>query len=231
MHAPYNVNGISIYVCVFVSDTMYTLLCSTTRWCCRCCCRCSGPVRGTTSHFNPNAGAKGKHALFPGKWKKKVWLSDIGVGVTAALLGWWAYAAGSVWPMLAVYMGPYLVVNAWLVGYTWLQHTDVDVPHFDEEWTWAKGTFMTIDRPYGPILDFLHHRIGSTHVAHHVNHTIPHYNALEATKVLKEKFPDLYLYDPTPIHEALWRINTKCIAVKQFDDEKWVYTDQRLGTA
>jgi hypothetical protein len=30
---------------------------------------------------------------------------------------------------------------------------------------WVKGAFMTIDRPYGPVLDFLHHRIGSTHVA------------------------------------------------------------------
>merc|ERR1711957_1001432 len=30
----------------------------------------------------------------------------------------------------ALYFGPLLVVNAWLVIYTWLQHTDVDVPHF-----------------------------------------------------------------------------------------------------
>lgn len=189
-----------------------------------------GPVRGKTNHFNPRAGVQeGKHVLFPGKWKDKVWKSDIGIVGTLGLLGWWVHAAGSVWPMVALYLGPYLVVNAWLVGYTWLQHTDVDIPHFDESWTWSKGTFMTVDRPYGPILDFLHHRIGSTHVAHHVAHWIPHYNALEATNVLKSKFPDLYLYDPTPIHKALWRINTKCVAVRKFDDEKWIYTDRRIN--
>jgi len=33
---------------------------------------------------------------------------------------------------------------------------------------YTKGAFLTIDRPYGAVFDFLHHRIGSTHVAHHV---------------------------------------------------------------
>eukprot|EP00958_Prasinococcus_capsulatus_P020703 scaffold2739_cov301-Prasinococcus_capsulatus_cf.AAC.2 len=29
------------------------------------------------------------------------------------------------------------VVNMWLVLYTWLQHTDVDIPHYaGEQWTW-----------------------------------------------------------------------------------------------
>ena len=47
--------------------------------------------------------------------------------------------------------GPlHLGVNFWLVMYTWLQHTDVDVPHLDQtHWTWEKGAFLTIDRPYG----------------------------------------------------------------------------------
>ena len=61
--------------------------------------------------------------------------------------------------------------------------TDVDVPHFEgNDWNLVKGAFMTIDRPYGKVYDFLHHRIGSTHVAHHINHTIPHYHAKEATE-------------------------------------------------
>jgi fatty acid desaturase len=68
---------------------------------------------------------------------------------------------------------PLQVCNAWLVLYTWMQHTAEDVPHFGEDqWTWEKGAFMTIDRPYGPVFDFLHHRIGSTHVAHHLNHQV-----------------------------------------------------------
>jgi len=60
------------------------------------------------------------------------------------------------------------------VLYTWLQHTDVDVPHYEgENWSFLKGAFMSIDRPYGPLFDFLHHRIGSTHVVHHIDCTIP----------------------------------------------------------
>ena len=39
------------------------------------------------------------------------------------------------------------------------------MPHFHgKNWNYIKGAFMTIDRPYGKIFDFLHHRIGSTHV-------------------------------------------------------------------
>ena len=64
-----------------------------------------------------------------------------------------------------------------------LQHTDVDVPHFtDDDHSFVKGAFHTIDRPYDQLdpwgaIDFLHHKIGSTHVAHHFDSTIPHYKA------------------------------------------------------
>ena len=146
-----------------------------------------GPVRGATNHFWPWAGATGRYALFPGKWASKVLLSDLGVGAAIAALVAWGVAAGSAWPVLALYAGPLLVTNAWLVGYTWLQHTDVDVPHFGgDAWSPVKGALHTIDRPYGALIDLLHHRIGSTHVAHHVNHAIPHYHALEATEALKK---------------------------------------------
>merc|ERR1712060_249327 len=115
-----------------------------------------------------------------------------------------------------------------LVMYTWLQHTAPDVPHLGKgsqaKWNWQQGTFYTIDRPYGPVFDFLHHKIGSTHVAHHISHTIPHYHASEATAALKEAFPNLYLYDPTPIHEALWDVSQKCIAVEERTPGTGVYT-------
>ena len=101
-------------------------------------------------------------------------------------------------------------------SYTWLQHTDVDIPHLEsDEWTWVRGAFLTVDRPYGQLLDLLHHRIGSTHVAHHVNSRIPHYNAVKATKALQKAFPDFYLYDPTPIIVAMWRVARNCIAVEE----------------
>merc|ERR1711906_64375 len=105
-----------------------------------------------------------------------VWLSTIGV---VAMLGGLVMAAREYGALAVLqwYVGPYLVVNAWLVLYTWLQHTNPDVPHYkDEEWNYMRGAFLTIDRPYGPVIDFLHHRIGSTHVAHHIECSIPFYH-------------------------------------------------------
>jgi fatty acid desaturase len=179
-----------------------------------------GPARGMTNHFWPAWPFSA--ALFPGSWARKVWLSDIGVGAALGLLGWWTYSSGLL-PVLALYGGPYLVVNFWLVLYTWLQHTDLDIPHFeDEEWTWVKGAFMTVDRPYGTILNCMHHHIGSTHVAHHMDARIPHYNAVKATRALRENFPDLYRYDPTPIPQALWRVATRCHVVSK-GEEGWTF--------
>ena len=39
-------------------------------------------------------------------------------------------------------------------------------------------------------------------MAHHIDCTIPHYRALEATNAIKEAFPKAYLYDPTPVHKV-----------------------------
>ena len=177
-----------------------------------------GSSRGVTNHFWPTAPFS--EALWPGAWKGKVWKSDIGVVAVLAGLAAWAHAAGSWLPVLALYVAPYLVTNAWLVLYTWLQHTDVDVPHYEgADWSFVKGAFLTIDRPYGALFDFLHHRIGSTHVAHHVESSIPHYHALEATHALKAAFPSLYLYDPTPVWRALFRVAAKCVAVVKRGDK------------
>jgi len=175
-----------------------------------------GPVRGVTNHFLPFSDD-----LFPGDWKLKVLISDIGVLAMLYVLWLWQKTAGSWIPVLVLYFFPYLVVNAWLVGYTWLQHTDVDIPHFDSDtWTWVKGAFATVDREYGPVIDFLHHRIGSTHVLHHICYRIPHYHAWEATQAIKKNFPELYLYDPTPISSALYRIAVHCRAVHPVDQGK-----------
>jgi len=185
-----------------------------------------GPVRGTTNHFLPGMGAQNQHALFPGQWRRKVWYSDVGVVAVVAGLVAWGMARGPM-EVFAVYALPYLGVNFWLVLYTWLQHTDVDIPHYGgKEWNWVKGAFLTVDRPYGALCDFLHHRIGSTHVAHHVSHQIPHYNAVKATEALKTAFPDLYLYDPTPIAQATMRVATKCIAVEENRNGAWTFTDK-----
>lgn len=183
-----------------------------------------GPIRGLTSHFVP--ANTGEQSLFPNQeLKLKVLLSDVGILVWMWVLYKWYLWEGSFVPLLAMYFGPYLGVNCWLVGYTWLHHTDVDVPHYNgDDWNWVKGALLTIDRPFPWIVDVLHHQIGTTHVAHHVCPAIPHYHAREATDALKKAFPDHYLYDPTPVHLAMWRVASHCLAVRP-EGDMWVYTD------
>lgn len=112
-----------------------------------------------------------------------------------------------------------------------LQHTDTDVPHFsDDNHSFVKGALHTIDRPYDKLdpwglIDFLHHKIGTTHVAHHFDSSIPHYKAQAATDAIKESYPQLYLYDPTPIPEALWRVCKGCTAVQKRGDV-WVWNNE-----
>ena len=184
-----------------------------------------GPAYGLSNHFWPVFPTESK--LFPGKWKTKVILSAAGCLFMLGLLYAWSCVVDSKWPVIAVYYGPYLVLNAWLGIVTKLHHTDVDVPHLEgDEWNWVRGAFLTIDRPYYKIVDFLQHHIGSTHVAHHLCPKIPHYHAVEATHAIKEAFPHLYLYDPTPIHWALLRIASKCISVEKINN-MWVYTNTR----
>jgi len=185
-----------------------------------------GPSRGITNHFLPFPLTKPpdpSKELFPrGALKLKVLMSGLGVGFFLAGLAALASKVGTA-TVLALYAGPMLVVNAWLVGYTWLQHTETDVPHLSSaqngDYSFVKGAFLTIDRPYEKMLwgivDFLHHHIGSTHVVHHLDSTIPHYNAKKATDAVKKAFPNLYLREETPIFQALWRISAKCFEVER----------------
>ena len=191
-----------------------------------------GPARGMTNHFYPEPLSKPEQPrkeLFPGNWKTKVYQSDIGIAATVAAVAAWTVCNGPA-QVMALYGGPLIIVNAWLVLYTWLQHTDTDVPHFSsEDHTFVKGALHTIDRPYDKLdpygaIDFLHHKIGTTHVAHHFDSTIPHYKAQVATDAIKASFPEYYLYDPTPIPQALWRIAKGCTAVEQRGD-KWVWNN------
>ena len=164
-----------------------------------------------TSHFwNDAPFSNGKRALFPSSFRKYMLRSNLGlIAMITLLIG--ASIHFSFARIACLYGLPYIVINIWLTTYTWLQHTDRNIPHFSNEtWDWAKGALQTVDRPYGPVLNFLHHGIGSTHVCHHINSAIPHYNAWRGTALLRQRFPDLVRYDSTPIHRALWRVATAC---------------------
>jgi len=96
-------------------------------------------------------------------------LSNLGVILMLVFLGL-AAMQWSLARVLCVYGLPYLVINAWLVGYTWLHHTDLNIPH---------------------------------------------YNAWRGTALLSQRFPLLVRHDPTPIHQALWRVASRCSVVSQ----------------
>lgn len=147
------------------------------------------PKRGFTSHFIvPNK-------LFPPRMLLKVGFSNLGLGIFIYILYLWAQNT-SFTVVMALYGGPYLIVNMWLTGYTWLQHSDETVPHYDEyAWDWVKGALATIDRNYPNYINTLHYNIGSTHVLHHLFSYIPHYHAYEATLYLKELLGDTYRFD------------------------------------
>ncbi len=172
-----------------------------------------GPRYGTSNHFWPIAPFSKK--LWPGIWSKKVWASDWGILFMFCMLLLWSINFG-LYSMVTLYLCPLLVVNLWLVIYTWLHHTDTDVPHLGgDQFSYMRGAFLSIDRPYGNIINLLHHNIGSTHVIHHIEPTIPHYHAVIATKIIKESFPKVYLFNPSPIYKSLWRIATNCVAVRK----------------
>jgi len=156
-------------------------------------------------HFRPNS------AVFPAKMAPKVIISTVAEVSLLTTLFYLQKIYGAL-PMVLWYWGPYLVVNCWLVSYTWLHHTDPSIPHYDEkEWTWMKGALSTIDRDYG-IFDYFHHDIGSTHIVHHVFHEIPFYHARQATEAIKKHLEPkkLYNFDPTLWWEAMWRIAHRC---------------------
>lgn len=154
-------------------------------------------------HFNPTS------QIFPPALQGRIALGT--VGILAMIGGLWTVG----WPALYYYWGPYLVVNFWLVLYTWLQHTHPDLPHYGaSEFNFLRGAFATIDRPYPWVIDQLHHHIGTTHVAHHINYRIPHYRAVECTAALKAKFPDHYRYDPMGITAAAFRSAKECLFVE-----------------
>jgi fatty acid desaturase len=164
------------------------------------------PLNGRVmDHYRPSS------PMFPEKVSFKIFLSTAGIVASMAGLAYACKEFG-VMPVLLWYVNPWFFTNAWLVLYTWLQHSDSTVPHYGEdEWTWVRGALSTIDRDYG-IFDFFHHRIGSTHVAHHLFHEMPFHNALEATHAIKAFLEPkgLYNYDPTPWYKAMWNIAKTC---------------------
>jgi omega-6 fatty acid desaturase (delta-12 desaturase) len=166
----------------------------------------TGPSKyeGKANHFDPWA------PFFDAKDRVGVIISDVGFLGAVAALYWAVKAFGglAVWCYFGI---PYMVVNLYLVLITFLQHTDVFLPHFrGEEWSWFRGALCTVDRSFGPLIDHTIHHIADTHVAHHLFSKMPFYHAQEATVVLSETLGDYYMLDSTPVPKALWRAYSCC---------------------
>jgi omega-6 fatty acid desaturase (delta-12 desaturase) len=121
--------------------------------------------------------------------------------------------------VLFYYLIPYFITNYHLVLITYLQHTDVYMPHFrSKEWNWLRGALCTVDRSFGPLLDSTFHHITDTHVCHHLFSKMPFYHAKEATEAIKKAIGPYYLKDDTPIATALWRSYSCCQFVEDGGD-------------
>ncbi|KNE56023.1 hypothetical protein AMAG_01866 [Allomyces macrogynus ATCC 38327] len=172
------------------------------------------PEYGWASHFFPSS------PFFEPRNYGDIILSNIGVFGMLGLLGY----AGSVFGAAAVvkfYLIPYLFVNMWLVIITFLQHTHPDLPHYSADaFTFLRGAIATVDRDYG-ILNYFFHNIADSHVVHHIWSTMPHYNAIKATEILREKLKGTpyYKMDKTPIAKAIWQSWTTCKFVEPVDQE------------
>lgn len=119
----------------------------------------------------------------------------------------------------AYYLVPYAIVNYHLVLITFLQHTDVFMPHFRaKEWNWLRGALCTVDRSFGPLIDHCIHHIADTHVCHHLFSKMPFYHAQEATEHIRRVLGPYYLKDNTPIARALWRAYANCQFIENDGD-------------
>lgn len=163
----------------------------------------SNDVQQPASHFVPSS------PIFTKEQRRYVTLSNYALLAVLGLFSVYIRSFGFA-HFVTRYLLPYLVVNFWLVFYTFLQHTDEKVPHYSEkEWTYLRGALATIDRPYHAF-DFFHHEIGTSHVMHHLFSRIPHYHAAEATRAVLPLLGKHYVYDPTNIFVAAWRNFCNC---------------------
>ncbi|PKA51075.1 Omega-6 fatty acid desaturase, endoplasmic reticulum isozyme 2 [Apostasia shenzhenica] len=165
------------------------------------------PYPRFATHYDPYG------PIYNDRERAQIFISDAGVIAVFYLLYRLATAFSLAW-IIRVYGIPLLVVNAWLVLITYLQHTHPALPHYDSsEWDWLRGALATVDRDYG-ILNRVFHNITDTHVAHHLFSTMPHYHAMEATKVIRPVLGKYYRLDDTPVVKAMWREAKECIYVE-----------------
>ena len=167
------------------------------------------PEGSWPNHFAPSS------PIFTSRRERlEVAVNDAALAAVAAGLLFLGKSIG-VGALLRLYFVPYLVVNAWLVTITLLQHTHPALPHYrSESWDWLRGALSTVDRDYGSFLNAAHHHIADTHVLHHLFSQIPHYHAQEATAAIKPILGKYYARDAgRGILRSIWEDFRECAVV------------------
>lgn len=160
------------------------------------------------NHFEPSS------PLFRPEDAQDVILSDIGIVLAGAVLAvatsWYGFLAVTCW-----YGMPYIWVNGWLIFITFMQHTDIRIPHYtNEHWTFPRGALATVDRDFGPILNVWLHHINDSHVVHHLFSTMPFYEAITVTRLyMRDILGDLYVTDKQSLLLAYWKVWRECVYV------------------
>ncbi|KAG9133760.1 hypothetical protein Leryth_018463 [Lithospermum erythrorhizon] len=135
----------------------------------------------------------------------------------------WPTDKWTAW-LVCYYGVPLLVVNGFLVLITYLQHTHPSLPHYDSsEWGPVRRRFTClIGRDYVFLNKVF---VISRLYVSHLFSTMPHYHAMEATKVIKPLLGEYYQCDRTPVFKAMYREVKECIYVEadEGDQKKGVF--------
>jgi len=157
------------------------------------------------NHFEPSS------PIFRPFQRSDFLASDLGLAAMAVALGFACRSYG-VANVALWYGAPYLWVNAWLVFITYLQHTDVRLPHYRaDQWNFVNGALAAVDRDYGWYLNWALHHINDSHVMHHLFSTMPFYNAIEVTRKHNEKiFGKWWMRDNRSLAAMVWESWRAC---------------------
>ncbi|CAM9841939.1 unnamed protein product [Chrysoparadoxa australica] len=169
------------------------------------------------SHFNP------KSDLFLPSEKNEVLTSTASCVAMLAILAGVGAKFGLAF-LAKTYLIPYVLNVAWLDAVTYLHHTEAGVPWYrGEAWNYMRGGISTRDRDYGPIINGVHHDIG-THVVHHLFPQMPHYHICEATEAIKPVLGEYYVEPEKsgilPFHliKQYFKATRECIFVEDEGD-------------
>ncbi|KAF2267551.1 delta-12 fatty acid desaturas-like protein [Lojkania enalia] len=178
-------------------------------------------IRAPSNHFLGNSHIYPYSSIFHGSEAPFILLSDIGILTMLYLL--WKLTSSIGLSMVAfLYIHPYVWCNHWIVGITYLHHTDPKLPKYSStSWTFVRGTLATMDRRRGWVGKHFLHNIADYHVVHHLFPRIPHYHTPEATAAIAPLLGTNYHCTDQSFVSSLWASFSQC---------RWVEADESVAS-